>query len=181
MQPILHVYSLLTSHFLVGQGVTIKRGNLAEAQSNDCTKGEEIIDYEVLPTRNTTEVKTDENDLIAPKNIHIEIFVVVDEALFNAVGKQYVKGIWKKPKGTSSLKYDDKQREVKLYVRKFITAINSRFQNQFSDPKIELHISKIVKGKSKLFTKVNNGLDFTKTLENIKFYAFKMLLARKPI
>ena len=104
----------------MGQMVGIKNIGVIEKQENCSSE------------RNTDSV---------PDTVYLEVFVVIDEKLFDEVGRSYSNGKFNKYGKNPKLPIGNPSKESALYIRKFMTSVNSRFQNQFSSPKINIHIS----------------------------------------
>ena len=102
-----------------------------------CTYGDtfEDSDYEI----NQNQTKKDAN-IEVPSTVYVEVMVAFDENLYNKIGKSYYRGKWKK---TSSARVRDS--EVYLYARKFMSAVNIKFQGQFKTPKIKFILREALK------------------------------------
>ena len=94
-----------------------------------CTDGHNIkeSDY-VVPDKEIT--KEDAGSSV-PGTVYVEVLVAFDEYLYQKIGKSYNGG--KLSSASSSRNIDA---EVKLYARKFLSAVNIKFQDQFKNPKI---------------------------------------------
>lgn len=116
-----------------------------------------------------------------PTDIFLEVLVSVDDKLYEKVGKWYNNGIWNKNKNNPELHVGDQEEEVTLYIRKFITAVNFRFENKFPTPNIKLHISDIMFEKNPSFVErlgpyYSNAINTSKTLTNmVKYFGRKVL------
>ena len=148
--------------FILRQSVLIKNINFPEnyfqeaSQENTCTEGEEIVDF-ILPKRNAKIRHLNEDDQSNPETAIIELLVIVDKALYDSVGGQYIKGIWMKPGTISNATPETEKQEVITYIRKFVSALNFRFQNQFTNPNIILHITGMMIGEPTKFIKKTFG------------------------
>ena len=175
MTPSLFLYSLSTIFVFTYAYIDPDYANVQvpEVEINSCSNGEETIDYILIPASNR--VVFEQTVLTTNANIYIETLVIVDEAMLETVGKQYSNGGWMKPGTLPNVTPQDKKMELTIYLRKFVTAVNSRFQNQISNPKIKLQIAGLKVGNPSLFAKSTNGLDFRDTLENFKFETYQRL------
>ena len=81
----------------------------------------------------------------APSTVYVEVMVVFDINLYNKIGNTYKNGRWDPAIGRndSSLVLA----EVKLYARKFLSAVNIKFQGQFNNPKIKFVLREVFKIK----------------------------------
>ena len=106
--------------------------------------------------------------------VYLEVFVVLDDKLFDEVGRSYSNGKFNKYGKNPKLPIGNPSKESALYIRKFMTAVNSRFQNQFDSPKINIHISGLYNGKDLPYLRTPNddieAMDVVKTLEKMVFH-----------
>jgi hypothetical protein len=153
-----------------------------------CSNGEGIKDYVDPPLLN---ISRGQASLVAeqktiPFDIFVEVLVSVDEKLYKKVAKWYSNGIWNKDKTNPELPAGDPEEEVYLYVRKFITAVNFRFEKKFPTPNIQLHISHMLIEYNASFVERlpnhNNAVDTYKTLDNmVKYFGRKSLYLNSPV
>ena len=69
----------------------------------------------------------------------------MDPLLYTKIGKTYKNGQW----STGSRNSDPQiEAEVKLYVRKFMSAVNIKFQGQFKNPNIKFVLRDVFKVKT---------------------------------
>ena len=83
-----------------------------------CTDGDTIEDDTVVPPEELN--KTNVN--VVPSTVYVEVVVVMDESLYAKIGKIYENGTWSSGESNS-----DVETEVKLYARKFMSAVNIKF------------------------------------------------------
>ena len=82
-------------------------------------------------------------DHLKPQTVFVEVLVAVDKDLIEKIGETFkdgrvqLKSLKNRPKS-------EIEEEVKLYVRKFMSAVNVKFQGQFSDPRIKFSIAFII-------------------------------------
>ena len=95
-------------------------------------------DYEI-----NDHYKHPEEAVDTPKTVFVEVLVVVDKYLVEKIGKMYVKGRYN-PTHTMDRSNSELIEETKLYVRKFMSAVDIKFQGQFSNPRIKISICSIV-------------------------------------
>ena len=105
-----------------------------------CTYGDTFKDSDFEINQNQT--KKDAN-IDVPSTVYVEVMVAFDENLYNKIGKSYYEGKWRK---TSSDRVRDA--EVYLYARKFMSAVNIKFQEQFKTPKIKFILRETLKIKT---------------------------------
>ena len=168
------------------QFVGIKSQNEKEQEEDNCTKGcsdaNETIDYLIPPLLQNMSINTPfhsrEEQEAAPDDIFVEVLITVDDKLYELVGKSYSNGLWnnylENPKLSikhPTLPIGDPKNETILYLRKFMTAVNMRYQNLCTSPKIHLHITGMLIGEGTPFVKESiddkEGLDHSETVENM--------------
>ena len=93
-----------------------------------CTYGDTVEDDTVVPPEVKNKTKEDAK-LLVPSTVYVQVMVVIDNMLYSKLGEE-----------------DEK---VKLYARKFMSAVNIKFQGQFKNPKIKFVIRKVFKFKLK--------------------------------
>jgi hypothetical protein len=185
----IYVYLILfcqESVFSQFVGIKSQNLNLKEKEEPNCTKGSnntnENIDYLIPPllqnlSINSTFQSGGEQEA-APDDIFVEVLITVDDKLYEMVGKSYSNGLWNNygehPKLSikhPTLLIGDPKNETILYLRKFMTAVNMRYQNLCTSPKIHLHIAGMLIGEGTPFVKESiddkEGLDHSATLENM--------------
>ena len=123
-----------------------------------CTDGEGTVDYIIPPKlKNVFSTQSSLNEIKknTPSDIYVEVLVVVDKILYENVGKWYSKGIWNEYKHeinkSNLFPVGNPTEETVLYVRKFMTAVNFRYQGQFPNHNLKLHISDILIDKKATF------------------------------
>ena len=89
-----------------------------------CTYGETVEDDTVVPTEVKNKTKEDAKPVV-PSTVYVQVTVVIDNMLYSKLGEE-----------------DEK---VKLYARKFMSAVNIKFQGQFKNPKIKFVIREVFK------------------------------------
>ena len=99
------------------------------------------------------------------------MLVIIDDKLSDEVVKSYSKGKWNKYGTNPKLPIGDPKKETILYLRKFMTAVNMRFESQFTSPKINLHISGVIIGKNLPFSRTprddEDAMDVYLTLDKM--------------
>ena len=78
-----------------------------------------------------------------PKTVFVEVLVAVDKYLIEKIGKIWVNGIVHPDAQTMKRSNSELEEEVKLYIRKFMSAVDVKFQGHFSNPRIKFAISGI--------------------------------------
>ena len=145
--------------------------------TNNCSHVEGIIDYVDLPPWKNVSLGQSgfsAKQITVPFDIYVEVLLSVDEKLYEKVGKWYSNGIWNRNEINPELTLGDPEEEIVLYVRKFMTAVNFRYENKFPTPNIKLHIANILIDKEATFVKRhpdnNDAVDAYKTLDNMPGY-----------
>ena len=97
-----------------------------------------------------------------PKTVFVKVLVVVEKELYKKIIKKYKEGGKAPPRfDPSTRSSDDLEREVVLYVRKFMTAVNLGFRT-FTNPRIEFSIAGVI---HKLKKKFGSGVQALKPWE----------------
>ena len=104
---------------------------------NACTEGETLIDSDYIIIQNKP--KEDDKQTV-PSTVYVEVMVAIDDDLYTKIGKSFKNGKWS---SESIDKHIDA--EVYLYARKFMSAVNIKFQGQFKNPKIKFVLRKVFK------------------------------------
>ena len=138
------------------------------------------IDYIIPPLwENITLGESNFEQKTGPLEIIVELLITVDEALHEKVSRWYTNGIWTKFNQHTGRQNVDPWEETILYVRKFITAVNFRYQN-FPSMNIKLHISDILLEQDTSFmvrSAINEDkFDASATLENMR-----EVFGKKPV
>ena len=108
-----------------------------------CTDGDTFKDDFVKPPVEPN--KTEDAERVVPSTVYIQVLVVMDPLLYTKIGKTYKNGQW----STGSRNSDPQiEAEVKLYVRKFMSAVNIKFQGQFKNPNIKFVLRDVFKVKT---------------------------------
>ena len=83
---------------------------------------------------------------------YVEVLIVIDEKLSELVSDSYSYGIWNRNKSISWLNAGNKIQDRILYLKKFISAVNFRFQTNFVNPSIQLTIAGFLQGNPSFVT-----------------------------
>ena len=140
------ITSLLTTLFLgawVGIQVLACKSSDPEPTTPPCTEGDTITDLDYIITQDQT---NKDDDYAVPTTVYVETMVAIDEDLYEKIGKSYKNGRW-----SSSFNNPHTDEEVFLYIRKFMSAVNIKFQGQFKNPKIKFIIREAFKTKTYIF------------------------------
>ena len=95
-----------------------------------CTYGDTIEDDTVDPPEVLNKTK-EEDKPVVPSTVYVQVMVLIDNMLYKKLGED--------------------EEKVKLYVRKFMSAVNIKFQGQFKTPKIKFVIREVFKYKTHIF------------------------------
>ena len=107
-----------------------------------CAAGDTIEDdFVVDPEKHKQQTKEDA-ELVVPSTVYVEVMVVIDKTLREKIGKTYKNGRWDP---THNPNTKDIETEVQLYTRKFLSAVNIKFQGQLQNPKIKFVLRKVFK------------------------------------
>ena len=105
-----------------------------------CADGDTIEDDFVVETElNKQQTNADS---VVPSTVYVEVMVVIDKTLREKIGKTYKNGRWDP---THNPNTKDIETEVQLYTRKFLSAVNIKFQGQLKNPKIKFVLRKVFK------------------------------------
>ena len=126
------IYSLFIQSFL-GTWVALevmacKSKGPAPPPPPVCTEGDAITDLDYVINQNKTKKNAMQE---VPSTVYVEVMVAIDDKLYEKIGKTYKNGKW-----SSSFNNPHTDEEVYLYARKFLSAVNIKFQGQFKNPKI---------------------------------------------
>ena len=161
----------------IKQPIKLAAGEIRKSKNCQASKNG-IIDtitpnyynYKLDPTKGHQRIKR----RAVPDTLYMEVFIVIDEKLSEAIGKSYSNGFWNKYGQNRALPPGIPSKEKELYLRKFMTAVNARFEDQFKSPKIKFHISGILDGKDLSFSKTakddEDTMDIWNTLEKMPPY-----------
>ena len=108
-----------------------------------CHEGESIQDSDYV--RNQNQPKKDDKSTV-PSTVYVEVMVAIDDKLYEKIGKSYRNG-----ESISSFNDEVSDAEVYLYARKFMSAVNIKFQGQFKNPKIKFFLRKAFKTRTYTF------------------------------
>ena len=124
----------LCQNILFGQFVGLKD----ETETEDEKNIEDLIPNKIEPSTGSA-YNTDQSE---PGNeAYVEVLMVMDKKLSEVVSDAYSYGIWNRNKSISWLNAGNKIQDRILYLKKFISAVNFRFQTTFVNPSIQLTIS----------------------------------------
>ena len=175
----------LCQNAVSAQFVGIKSKNIDKYRkqnldSENVTHTGGAIDYIIPPLwENITLGESNFEQKTGPLEIIVELLITVDEALHEKVSRWYTNGIWTKFNQHTGRQNVDPWEETILYVRKFITAVNFRYQN-FPSMNIKLHISDILLEQDTSFmvrSAINEDkFDASATLENMR-----EVFGKKPV
>ena len=145
-----------------GQELTFE--NIKQGGDQECPqlgKNIETSDYEVVARGDVEEPNN------VPDTVFVEVVVTVDIALFQRIGLYYENGFKRKKNKprTKSMQF-----EAELYVRKFISAVDIKFQP--NEPIIRFHIKKKLIDDLP-FIVDPNGLDPLETRKKMREYVDK--------
>ena len=113
-----------------------------------CADGDTIEDDFVVETELNKQHTMEDAESVVPSTVYVEVMVVIDRNLREKVGKTYKNGRWDP---THSINTKDNaliEAEVQLYTRKFLSAVNIKFQGQFKNPKIKFVLREAFKSKA---------------------------------
>ena len=112
-----------------------------------------------------------------PITVTVEVLIAVDTALYEKVTQYYHNG--RLDRGLHNFGHPEE--EVKLYLRKFMSAVNNKFY-QFKKPKVKFHISGFIIGEpTKQFIVKPDGLNVYKTKDKMMdFFGNKTLKEKHP-
>ena len=108
-----------------------------------CTEGDTITDDDSV--KNKQQTKKDAK-LVVPSTVYVEVMVAIDDKLYDKIGRGYKNGEW-----ISSFNHPNDDAEVYLYARKFLSAVNIKFQSQFENPKIKFVLREAFKTRTCVF------------------------------
>ena len=111
-----------------------------------CTEGDAISDDDYVISQHPP--KKDAKQVV-PSTVYVEVLVAIDDDLYDKIGKSYTNGKWIK----SNKNLQQTKKENYLYARKFLSAVNIKFQGQFS-PQIKFVLRKAFKTKIYIFTDI---------------------------
>jgi hypothetical protein len=108
----------------------------------------------------------------------VEVLIAVDTVLYEKVTRYYHNGRW--DRGLHN--FGHPEQELKLYLRKFMSAVNNKFKDQFSKPKVKFHISGFIIGEpTKQFIVKPDGLSVYPTRDKmLDFFGNKTLKEKHP-
>ena len=110
-----------------------------------CVEGETIKDSDYVTNLNT---KQQNFTFEVPSTVYVEVIVVIDDDLYKKIAGSYKNG-----EARSKTIQDEKytkvnDEEVYRYARKFMSAVDMKFQGQFNNPKIRFILRKPLKLKT---------------------------------
>ena len=137
------ITSLLITLFLgtwVGIQVLACKSKETTPPPPTCTEGDTITDSDYVINQDKTE-----KDAVyeVPSTVYVETLVAIDDKLYEKIGKSYKNGRW-----SSSFNNPHTDEEVFLYARKFMSAVNIKFQGQFKNPKIKFVLREAFKTRT---------------------------------
>ena len=127
-----------------------------------CSLGETIKDY--LDVSTLAGNKEESHQI--PDTVVVEVLVAVDYPLFQKIGNFYKDGVWRT--NPTKPKAKDKKAEVILYVRKFMSAVDIKFQRHFTKPRITFSIAKVLVGEPLPFIVNRKAFDIYLTQQRMK-------------
>ena len=116
-----------------------------------CTEGDILNDSDYVINQ-INKTKEDAKQVV-PSTVYVEVMVAIDDDLYSKIGKSYKNGKWS---SESINKHSDA--EVYLYARKFMSAVNIKFQSQFENPKIKFILRKAFKIRTYIFSETKTKL-----------------------
>ena len=172
----IYFYLLIWEKSILGQFVGINDIHAETKTENlqHCSSVDGPTDAVILDKTKWSKSLISSNKIAVPDTVYVEVFIVIDEILADEIGKSYSNGKWNKYGTNPMLPIGNPSKETELYLRKFMTAVNARFEDQFSSPKIKLHISGLYNGKHLSFYMKakddKNAMDVFETLYQMTFY-----------
>ena len=113
-----------------------------------CEVGDNINDIDYVVTEEKPTPKPLEDipfKLKMPSTVYVEVLVLISQDLTDTIAKIYNKGKWSAKNFTRNAAAFSVNDEVMLYVRRFLSAVNIKFQGQFKTPKIKFFLREVFK------------------------------------
>ena len=185
-------FHLLITNFIMGQMVGVKNFSLLievkassspkvgtgelnkQTKKNSCSSGADIKDYLKSDSTNLGKKVESHNDyegqIPVPKTVTVEVLIAVDTPLYEKVTGYYKHGRWE----PGQHNFGHPEEELKLYLRKFMSAVNNKFKDQFKKPKVKFHISGFIIGEpTKQFIVKPDGLSVYLTRDKMLDFCWK--------
>lgn len=142
-----------------------------------CSIGKSFKDY-LNKTDSGSQIET---TYTQQHTVIVEVLVAVDLALISKIHK-FNNFTWSNIRQSGYQATDDLIAETTLYVRKFMSALDIKFQNHFTDPRIRFSITDVFFNSREFIVRTKNKFDMMKTYNKMKtVFGEKILSYKKGI